>query len=193
MGIALQRNSIVKNTGPDIGKIFNTLEFFGPKYRYLICGYPPFLKHIIDVARERQFPLEEYRPMALLGGEGNSEGLREYLLRCFKPVYSGYGATDIEIGLAGETPISLLIRREARQSERLRKVIFGDDSRLPMVFQYNPMMHHIEVNEKGEMMFTITRLNVLSPRIIVGCQRNWTLLRPRKPRRLGVVEAPSEG
>ena len=27
----------------------------------------------------------------------------------------------------------------------------------------------------------------------VGCQRNWTLLRPRKPRRLGVVEAPSEG
>ena len=28
---------------------------------------------------------------------------------------------------------------------------------------------------------------------IVGCQRNWTLLRPRKPRRLGVVEAPSEG
>ncbi len=29
--------------------------------------------------------------------------------------------------------------------------------------------------------------------VIVGCQRNWTLLRPRKPRRLGVVEAPSEG
>ena len=28
---------------------------------------------------------------------------------------------------------------------------------------------------------------------LVGCQRNWTLLRPRKPKRLGVVEAPSEG
>ena len=27
----------------------------------------------------------------------------------------------------------------------------------------------------------------------VGCQHNWTLLRPRKPKRLGVVEAPSEG
>ena len=27
----------------------------------------------------------------------------------------------------------------------------------------------------------------------VGCQRNWTLWRPRKPKRLGVVEAPSEG
>ena len=29
--------------------------------------------------------------------------------------------------------------------------------------------------------------------VVVGCQRNWTLLRPRKPKRLGVVEAPSEG
>ena len=27
----------------------------------------------------------------------------------------------------------------------------------------------------------------------VGCQRNWTLMRPRKPKRLGVVKAPSEG
>ena len=34
---------------------------------------------------------------------------------------------------------------------------------------------------------------LLKEPITVGCQRNWTLLRPRKPRRLGVVEAPSEG
>ena len=32
-----------------------------------------------------------------------------------------------------------------------------------------------------------------NPNRTVGCQRNWTLLRPRKPKRLGVVEAPSEG
>ena len=44
MGIALQRNSIVKNTGPDMNKIFDTLQFFGPDLPYLICGYPPFLK-----------------------------------------------------------------------------------------------------------------------------------------------------
>lgn len=166
MGIALQRNSIVKNTGPDMDKIFNTLQFFGPKFRYLICGYPPFLKHMIDVAKERQFPLEQYRLMACLGGEGNSEGLRDYLLRHFKPVYSGYGATDIEIGIAGETPVSVAIRREARENDRLRQAIFGNDPRLPMVFQYNPLMHHIVINKNRELMFTITRLNVLSPRIM---------------------------
>ena len=165
MGIALQRNSIVKNTGPDLNKIFDTLSFLGNGYRYLICGYPPFLKHLIDEARSRGFPLEDYRLMALLGGEGNSEGLRDYLAQHFSPIYSGYGATDIEIGLAGETPISVAIRREARRNSGVREAVFGSDSRLPMVFQYNPLMHHIDVNEAGELMFTITRLQVLSPRV----------------------------
>lgn len=165
MGIALQANSMVKNTGPDMDKIFKTLEFFGPGYRFLVCGYPPFLKHLIDVARERGFPLEKYRLMALLGGEGNSEGLRDYLYQRFQPVYSGYGATDIEIGIAGETPVSLAIRREARKYVDLRTALFGRDSRLPMIFQYNPLMHFIETNDRGELLFTITRLNVLAPRI----------------------------
>ena len=166
MGIALQRNSIVKNTGPDIDKVFSTMEFFGPEYRYLICGYPPFLKRIIDMAKERDFPLERYRLMALLGGEGNSEGLRDYLSSHFDPVYSGYGATDVEIGIAGETPLSLAIRRRARSDGRLRQGVFGGDSRLPMVFQYNPLMHHIVTNGDGELIFTISRLHLLSPRIM---------------------------
>jgi len=34
-----------------------------------------------------------------------------------------------------------------------------------MVFQYNPLMHHIETNEDGELIFTTTRLNLLQPRI----------------------------
>ena len=165
MGIALQRNSLVKNTGPDLDKIFSTLQFFGPGYRYLVCGYPPFLKHMIDVARDRHFPLKEYQLMALLGGEGNSEGLRDYLSNYFQPVFSGYGATDIEIGVAGETPISLAIRRECRNNAPLREAVFGRDSRLPMVFQYNPLMHHIVTNDAGELIFTVTRLNLLAPRI----------------------------
>ena len=165
MGIALQRVSIVKNTGPDLLKVFNTLEFFGTAYRYLVCGYPPFLKHIIDFAKERDFPLQDYALMGMLGGEGNSEGLRDYLSQAFDPIYSGYGATDIEIGIAGETAISLGIRREARLNDRFREALFGRDSRLPMVFQYNPLMHHIETNEDGELIFTITRVNLLQPRI----------------------------
>jgi phenylacetate-CoA ligase len=81
MGIALQRNGIVKNTGPDISKILNTLDFFGPGYEYLITGYPPFLKQLLDFAIDNKFPWEKYKLSALVGGEGMSEGLRDYLLR----------------------------------------------------------------------------------------------------------------
>jgi phenylacetate-CoA ligase len=165
MGIALQRNSIVKNTGPDLTKIFNTLSFFGNKHNYLILGYPPFLKQLIDVAEKTGFPLEQYRLNALVGGEGMSEGLRDYLLTRFKKVYSGYGATDLEIGIAGETPLSVAIRRLARDNEQVRHQIFGRDSRLPMIFQFNPLMHYVEVNENRELIFTITRSSLLSPRI----------------------------
>jgi phenylacetate-CoA ligase len=165
MGIALQRNGIVKNTGPDLDKILNTLAFLGPDHPYLMTGYPPFLKHVIDTASERGFPLGEYRLMALVGGEGLSEGLRDYLSTHFDPVYSGYGATDLEIGIAGETPLSVAIRRAARRDDSLRHALFGEDSRLPMLFQYNPLNHYIETSPEGELMFTLSRLEILSPRI----------------------------
>jgi len=165
MGLSLQKNGVVKNTGPDIAKILHTLRFFGPQHTYLICGYPPFLKHLIDVGQAEGFPFEQYRLFGLAGGEGMSEGLRDYLLRRFEKVYSGYGATDLEIGIAGETPVAVAIRRLARDREDVRQALFGRDSRLPMLFQYNPIMHHADVNEHGEVVFTITRASVLSPRI----------------------------
>lgn len=165
MGLAMQKNGLVKNIGPDIDKILSTLEFWGTTYTYAICGYPPFLKHLLDTARSRAFPIHEYTLYGLVGGEGMSEGLRDYLQRDFKIVFSGYGATDLEIGIAGETPLSIAVRRAARENPELRKELFGDDPRLPMVFQYNPVSHFVEVNEAGELVFTITRQNMLSPRI----------------------------
>ena len=50
----------------------------------------------------------------------------------------------------------------------------------------------INTNDDGRVIALVFDDNLLSGEI-VGCQRNWTLLRPRKPKRLGVVEAPSEG
>jgi phenylacetate-CoA ligase len=39
---------VLKSNGPDVAKIEKTLRLFGPRYRYLICGYPSFLKRLVD-------------------------------------------------------------------------------------------------------------------------------------------------
>ena len=94
-----------------------------------------------------------------------TEELRDVLLLRFASVYSGYGATDIEIGMAGESPVSIAVRRLARARPDIRKALFGTDSRLPMVFQYNPLIHYLEVNADGEVICTVSRLDLLAPRI----------------------------
>jgi phenylacetate-CoA ligase len=165
MSMGMMRHGIVKSVGPDLDKILSTLAYLGPSYRFLISGYPPFLKHLIDEGERRGFPWADYEVHALVGGEGMTEELRDILLRRFASVYSGYGATDIEIGMAGESPVSIAVRRLARARPDIGRTLFGPDSRLPMVFQYNPLIHFMEVNGEGEVICTVSRLDLLSPRI----------------------------
>ena len=165
MSLGMMRHGIVKSTGPDLDKILSTLRYLGPGYRFLISGYPPFLKHLLDEGDRRGFPWADYRLHALVGGEGMTEELRDLLLTRFESVYSGYGATDIEIGMAGESPVSIAVRRLARARPDVRTALFGRDPRLPMVFQYNPLIHFLEVNADREVICTVSRLDLLAPRI----------------------------
>ena len=99
---------ILKSVGPDVGKIEATLRQFGPRYRYLVLGYPPFLKQLVDEAR---IDWSEYDCAAVVGGEGMSEALRSYLLRRFRAVYSSFGAADLEINIAAENDFAIALRR----------------------------------------------------------------------------------
>jgi phenylacetate-CoA ligase len=164
VGAALRPNGIVKSTGPDVDKILSTLRFFGPTYRYLITGYPPFLKHLIDSADAQEFDWTGYRMVATVGGEGMSENLRQYLLTRFEKVFSGYGASDLEIGIAGESDLSIGIRQLMARHPTVRQALIGDDHRVPMLFQYNPLDHYIETNADDELLITINR-PLLSPRV----------------------------
>ena len=156
MSMGMMRHGIVKSIGPDVDKILSTLAYLGPTYRFLISGYPPFLKHLIDEGERRGFPWADYELHALVGGEGMTEELRDVLLARFASVFSGYGATDIEIGMAGESPVSIAVRRLARARPDIGRALFGPDSRLPMVFQYNPLIHYMEVNALGEVICTVS-------------------------------------
>jgi phenylacetate-CoA ligase len=57
------------------------------------------------------------------------------------------------------------IRRLAWKDTNVRRAVFGDDPRLPMLFQYNPLNHHVTVTDDAELVFTINRMDILSPRI----------------------------
>lgn len=163
--LGMNRHGVVKSTGPDMDKIFSTLRMLGPRYRYAICGYPPFLKHMVDVGDREGFDWQGYELHGLVGGEGMAEELRDYLLGRFASVFSGYGATDLEVGMAAESPVSVAVRRLARARGDVRASLFGDRSRLPMVFQFNPLIHWLEVDDRSEVVATVSRLDLLAPRI----------------------------
>jgi len=158
---ALADTRILKSLGPDASKLENALRVFGPTYTYVILGYPPFVKHFLDTTT---LDLTPYELHAVVGGEGMSEGLRDYLLRYFKNVRSAFGASDLEISMAGETELSIALRRWMRQHPEACQAFFGRPQP-PMIFQYNPAHYFIETQPNGELLFTITRLSTIAPKI----------------------------
>jgi phenylacetate-CoA ligase len=165
-GIAMSKIAMVKNTGPDLQKIADTLRYFGPGFEYIVTAYPPFLKHLRDKLDAEDFPWGEYRINGLVGGEGMTEALRDYLEERFLKVRSGYGASDLTIGIAGETDFTVWVRRRLRTDTALRTALLGpDEHRLPMVFQYNPLETYLETNADHEVICTINSTAVLNPKV----------------------------
>ncbi|MEU6075786.1 phenylacetate--CoA ligase family protein [Micromonospora sp. NPDC047074] len=165
-GAAMARIAVVKNTGPDLGKIVDTLREFGPDFDYLVTAYPPFLKHLRDRLDAEGFDWSRHRIFASCGGEGMTEALRGYLEERFLRVRSAYGASDLTIGIGAETRFTVWLRRRLRTDAELRAALLGaDEQRLPMVFQYNPLTTYLETNERRELLCTITGPDVLQPRL----------------------------
>jgi phenylacetate-CoA ligase len=152
---------ILKSLGPDQQKLENTLEMFGTRYRYLIFGYPPFIKAFVDSTR---LDLTKYNMDLIVGGEGISEGLRGYLRKYFKSVISSYGASDLEINIGVETELTVNLRGRCMEDAALSQKLFGRETP-PMIFQYNSVDYIIERAESGELLFTIGRQDSAAPKI----------------------------
>ena len=71
---------------------------------------PEQVKHLIDVSEAAGIDWRTYRAHGIVGGEGMSEGLRDYLETRFQSVYSAYGASDLAIGTFRRA-VSLIIPR----------------------------------------------------------------------------------
>lgn len=152
---------IMKSIGPDKVKLENALRLFGPQYRYLVTGYPPFIKNFLDTTTLNLAPYELH---LIVGGEGMSEGLRGYFGQWFKSVYSSYGASDLEINIGAETEFTIALRQLCWKNAAVSKALFGREDP-PMIFQYNPLDYVIEQSPEGELIFTIARLANVAPKI----------------------------
>jgi phenylacetate-CoA ligase len=157
---ALGRLGLLKSTGPEADKVLSVLDLLGPGYTYLITGYPPFLRTLLEQAGD----LSRYRMYGFVGGEGMSEALRARLERSFRAVYSAYGASDLDIGIAAELPLTVWLRQQAAADPELATALFGGTGRLPMIFQYDPADYYVETCG-GELVVTVCRAATLSPRI----------------------------
>jgi phenylacetate-CoA ligase len=161
VSMSLAEVGTLKSIGPDAAKLENTLRLFGPRYRYIVFGYPPFVKSFVDGT---SLNLSEYHLDLVVGGEGITEALRGYLLRHFKSVVSSYGASDLEINIGVETEWSIALRALCAREPELSKQLFGRDVP-PMIFQYNPLDYLIETLEDGELVFTICRGRGAAPKL----------------------------
>jgi phenylacetate-CoA ligase len=161
VSMSLVEMGILKSIGPDQQKLENTLKVFGPGYRYLIFGYPPFIRAFVG---ETGLDLSLYHFDLIVGGEGLSEGLRSHLLLYARSVISSFGASDLEINIAVETQLTIALRRLCLENRKLSTQLFGRDTP-PMIFQYNALDYTIETNDQNELLFTIGRQSGAAPKI----------------------------
>jgi phenylacetate-CoA ligase len=148
----------VVTPGNHKAEILRVLRALGPSFEQVVlCGYPPFLKDVIDSGRADGFEWHA-RPFKLvMAGEVFSEEWRSVVcerLGARDPelaTASLYGTADGGV-LANETPLSISIRRRLADAPALGRELFGE-SRLPTLCQFDPLHRYFEADD-GELLFT---------------------------------------
>ncbi len=161
--LALSRWARIKALGPDLAKVINALKTFGPEHHYVILGYPPFLKQLLD---SREIDWTAYRVSLAFGGEGMGESMRRYLLqRGAERVFGSYGASDLEINIAAETDFTIALRRLLEVRPELARRLVHHAGAMPMIFQFNPAEFFIESSVDSELLITICRPGYVAPKV----------------------------
>jgi phenylacetate-CoA ligase len=134
------------------------IEALGPMFEQVVlCGYPPFLKDIVDIGRARGVAWPRYGIKLVMAGEVFSEewralvGERAGMPSPFYDSASLYGTADAGV-LANETPLSVCVRRWLAERPGAAAELFGE-ARLPTLAQYDPLSRFFEVHE-GTLLFS---------------------------------------
>lgn len=144
---------------PGINKheIFQALKNLGPNYdQIILCGYPPFMKDVVDEAKDAGIVWSNYNIKIIFAAEGFSETFRDYLVKeigikdLYRDTMNIYGSADLGT-MAQESPLCILIRRLALKHQSLYMSLFGQATRLPTLAQYIP--EFINFEEKNNSIY----------------------------------------
>jgi len=152
-------NLSILTTGINKAEIFRALENLSPNYEQtILCGYPPFIKDILDEGVERGINFKKYNIRLLFAAELFTEKFREYVAEkagvrnlCLDTI-NIYGTAELGAN-AFETPLSILVRRFAIKNNELFKAIFPSVLKTPTLAQYNPFSVTYEAHD-GELFLT---------------------------------------
>ncbi|MCF7898427.1 MAG: hypothetical protein K9L31_00555 [Candidatus Pacebacteria bacterium] len=146
---------------PGISKreIFQAIRNLGPKYNQIIlCGYPPFMKDVVDEAKDNGVVWKNYNIKMIFAAESFSETFREYIANkvgiknIYRDTMNIYGSADLGT-MAEETPMSILVRRLALDNPNMYLKLFGQAKRLPTLAQYIPCFNSFD-SKNGSLYCT---------------------------------------
>lgn len=144
--------------GNNVDEILRVVGDLAPQFEQtVLCGYPPFLKGVVDAGTARGLRWADHRMRLVMAGEVYSEDWRSLMgerLGIDDVVTSSaalYGTADAGV-LGNETPLSVTVRRWFAANPEVAREVFGE-SRLPTLVQYDPAVRDFEVVD-GTLAFS---------------------------------------
>jgi phenylacetate-CoA ligase len=135
--------------GLNYQEIYRMLKKLANNYEQIIlCGYPPFLKDVVDLRNKFKFNFKKYDVKFFFASEFFSESWRERVLTeigksgDFRASTNIYGTADSAI-FSFETPMSILVRKIVEDKVTVGRELFKSNL-MPTLTQYNPVMTFYE-------------------------------------------------
>lgn len=145
--------------GANKREILDAIKNIGNKFdQIILCGYPPFLKDVIDGGAEEGIRWWKFDMRIVFAAESFSEEFRDYMIQMigkkdkYRTTMNVYGSADLGT-MAEETPLSVFVRRIAVEHPGIYQNIFGGVQQLPTLAQFNPLFINFEAPE-GEILCT---------------------------------------
>ncbi len=148
----------IMTPGINMDEVLRIISQIGHNYeQIIICGYPPFVKDIIEEGARRGVDWSRYPLRFIFGAEAISEAWRAHLYRSAKiddyyhASLNTYGTADAAI-MGHETPFTVLIKRLAEDSPKLMERLFRNQP-ISTFVQYYPDLKNIKIQD-GELLCT---------------------------------------